>query len=261
MQWILQDFEDTRKMADALDQLQIPYNWHKVVPFIGELTPAPTIYNPNAVVMFGSYTLWRYAEANDLKPGVFKIRPFVHEASWHPFLLNGADALFLTLRDVPELLPDDRTNWFLRPVKDSKEEPGNIKSTGEIIALANKVLALEEHEIPKGSLRHDTEMMFTQPVRILKEWRLWAVRDEIVTFSLYKDGSRVVYRHEIDDDALEFAKSLIKANPNYAPAYVIDICRTDDGLKMLETNCINAAGFYEADLLKLVSSIDEFSVG
>ncbi|SLN55693.1 hypothetical protein RUM8411_02708 [Ruegeria meonggei] len=261
MQWILQDFENTRKMADALDRLEIPYSWHKVVPFIGELTPTPTIDDPNAVVMFGSYTLWRYAKANGLKPGVFKIRPFVHEASWHPFLLNGADALFLALRDIPEQFPDDGKNWFLRPVEDSKEEPGNVKSTGEIIDLANKVLALEEHEIPKGSLRHDTEMMFTKPVRIQKEWRLWVVRDEIVTFSLYKEGSRVVYRHEIDEDALDFAKRLVEANPNYAPAYVIDICRTDDGLKMLETNCINAAGFYEADLLKLVSSIDDFSAG
>ena len=79
-------------------------------------------------------------------------------------------------------------------MEDSKEEPGNVKSAGEIIDLANMVLALEEHEIPKGSLRHDTEMMFTKPVRILKEWRLWAVRDEIVTFSLYKEGSRVVSR-------------------------------------------------------------------
>lgn len=261
MQWILQDFEDTRKMADALDRLEIPCTWHKVVPFVGELTPTPTIDDPNAVVMFGSYTLWRYAKANDLKPGVFKIRPFVHEASWHPFLLNGADALFLTLRDVPKQFPDNGKDWFLRPVEDSKEEPGNVKSTGEIIDLANKVLALDEHEIPKGSLRHDTEMMFTKPVRILKEWRLWVVRDEIVTFSLYKEGSRVIYRHEIDEDAMDFAKGLVEANPKYAPAYVIDICRTDDGLKMLETNCINAAGFYEADLLKLVSSIDDFSVG
>ncbi|WP_300035995.1 hypothetical protein [uncultured Roseobacter sp.] len=171
-------------MADAPDRLEIPYTWHKVIPFIGELTPAPTISNPNAVVMFGSYTLWRYALANDLKPGVFKIRPFVHEIPWHPFLLNGADALFLTLRDVPEHLPDDGKDWFLRPVEDSKEEPGNVKSAGEIIDLANKVLALEEHEIPKGSLRHDTEMMFTPPVRILKEWQLWVVRDAIVTFSL-----------------------------------------------------------------------------
>lgn len=260
MQWILQDFEDTRKMAVALDRLGIPYSWHKVVPFIGELTPAPTINDPKAVVMFGSYTLWRYAKNNDLQPGVFKIRPFVHEVSWRPFLLNGENALFLKLRDVPEQLPDDGKSWFLRPVEDSKEEPGNVKSTGEIIDLANKVLALEEREIPEGSLRHDTELMFTEPVNIIKEWRLWAVKDRIVTFSLYKEGSRVVYRHEIDEDALEFAKRLVEANPNYAPAYVIDICLTEDGLKMLETNCINAAGFYEADLLELISSIDELAV-
>ncbi|MEP2202714.1 MAG: ATP-grasp domain-containing protein, partial [Tateyamaria sp.] len=80
-------------------------------------------------------------------------------------------------------------------------------------------------------------------------------------FSLYKEGSRVVYRHEIDKDALEFANRLVNANPDYAPAYVIDICRTVDGLKMLETNCINAAGFYEADLMKLVSSIEKLSFG
>ena len=81
-------------MASALDQLQIPYTWHKVVPFVGELTPVPTINDPNAVIMFGSYTLWRYAQANGLSPGVFRIRPFVHEAPWQPFLLNGIDALF-----------------------------------------------------------------------------------------------------------------------------------------------------------------------
>lgn len=86
--------------------------------------------------MFGSYTLWRYAQANDLKPGVFKIRPFVHETSWHPFPVNGADALFLKLRDVPEQLPDDGKGWFLRPVEDSKKEPGNVKPSGEIIELA-----------------------------------------------------------------------------------------------------------------------------
>lgn len=256
MQWLLQDFEDTRKLADALDRLAISYSWHKVVPFIGDLTPVPTIKDPNAVVMFGSYTLWRFANAKELKPGVFKIRPFVKEKPWHPFLLNGADALFLSVRDIPKRFPDDGKYWFLRPIEDSKEEPGNVKSSGAIIDLANKVLALEEDEIPKGSLRHDTELMFTQPVRILKEWRLWVVKDEIITYSLYKEGARVVYRHEIDEDALNFAKEMVQANTDYATAYVIDICRTDDGLKMLETNCINAAGFYEADLLKLAAAIN-----
>lgn len=238
MQWLLQEFEDTRKLAEALERLEIPYTWHKVVPFVGDLIPEPTIVDTDAVVMFGSYTLWRYAKAKQLKPGVFKLRPFVHETVWHPFLLNGIDALFLTLRDIPENLVDDGKSWFLRPLDDSKEEPGNVKSTGEILQLVQKVLSLDEAEIPDGSLRHDTQLMLTEPVRIHKEWRLWVVGGKIITYSLYKEGSRVVYRDEIDDDALEFAQNLVDMNAGYSPAYVIDICRTEEGLKMLETNCI-----------------------
>jgi hypothetical protein len=258
MQWLLQEFEDTHKLAEALDRLEISYTWHKVVPFVGELIPEPVVDDPDAVVMFGSYTLWRYAQDKNLKPGVFKLRPFVHETAWHPFMLNGSDAFFITLRDIPERLADDGKDWFFRPVDDSKEVAGGVKSAKEIIQLAQKVLFLSEAEIPNGSLRHNTKLMLTKPVRILKEWRLWAVGGKIVTYSLYKEGSRVVYRHEIDDDALDFAQYLVDLNADYSPAYVIDICRTEDGLRMIETNCINAAGFYAADLMKLASKIDEF---
>ena len=258
MQWLLQEFEDTRKLAEALDRLEISYTWHKVVPFVGELIPEPVVDDPDAIVLFGSYTLWRYARDKNLKPGVFKLRPFVHETAWYPFMLNGSDAFFVTLRDIPESLTDDGKDWFFRPVDDSKEVAGGVKSAKEIILLAQKVLSLGEAEIPNGSLRHDTALMLTKPVRILKEWRLWAVGGKIVTYSLYKEGLRVVYRHEIDDDALEFAQHLVDLNADYSPAYVIDICRTEDGLRMIETNCINAAGFYAADLMRLASEIDEF---
>ncbi|MCS4090193.1 hypothetical protein FHT76_001782 [Rhizobium sp. BK176] len=100
-------------------------------------------------------------------------------------------------------------------------------------------------------------IMLTKPVRILREWRLWVVDGKIATYSLYKEGSRVVYRPEIDDDALAFAKRMVDINPGYSRAYVIDVCRTEDGLRLLETNCINAAGFYAADLTKLAIAIDD----
>jgi hypothetical protein len=48
----------------------------------------------------------------------------------------------------------------------------------------------------------------------------------------------------------------VDINPGYSPAYVVDICRTEEALKLLETNCINAAGFYAADLTKLAADID-----
>lgn len=256
MQWLLQEFEDTQKLSEALDRLELPYTWHKVVPFVGEFIPEPVVPDPNAVVFFGSYSLWRHAEAHGYWPGVFKIEPFVHQEAWHPYLLNGADALFLTLRDIPETLKDDGKLWFVRPVGDAKEEAGKVKSTEEIIATAKNVLALDIEDIPGGSLRHDTKLMLTEPVRIEKEWRLWAVDGQIVTYSLYKEGRRVVYRHEIDDDALAFAQRMVDLNPGYARAYVIDVCKTADGLKLLETNCLNAAGFYAADLVKLAVAID-----
>ena len=256
MQWLLQEFEDTQKLAEALERLGVGYTWHKVVPFVGDLIPAPDIRDPDDVVLFGAYTLWRYAKAHDLRPGVFKLTPFVDEAAWHPFLLNGAASMFLTLRDVPGHLAEMNRDYFMRPVDDGKEQPGRVRSAEEIVALAKKALALNEAEIPLGSLRHDTLLMFSEPVRILKEWRIWAVDGQIVTWSQYKEGSRVVYRHTIDDDALAFAQRMVDINRDYSPAYVLDICRTYDGLKLLETNCLNAAGFYAADLQKLVQAIE-----
>ncbi|MEM9370337.1 MAG: ATP-grasp domain-containing protein [Pseudomonadota bacterium] len=257
MQWILQDFEDTRNLAKALEQLGFSHSWHKVVPFVSDLIPEPDIDDPGSVVLFGSYTLWRYAERHALKPGVFRIRPFVRERAWHPVLLNGADAAFLTLKDIPDQLKDDGREWFMRPVTDSKEVPGKVLASREILSLSSRVLSLDEDEIPLGSLRPDTELMLTPPVRILKEWRCWIVGGRLVTFSLYKEGSRIVYRPEIDDDAREFAERVVELNADYSPAYVVDICRTDDGLRMLETNCINAAGFYAADLVRLCIALDE----
>lgn len=259
MQWILQQFEDTQKLADALDRLGISYSWHKVVPFVGELIPEPQVKDPLSVVMFGSYTLWRYAETKGLFPGVFRIAPFVHEKPWQSFMLNGPNALFLTVSEIEAKLPSDRSHWFIRPVSDSKELAGNVKSAADIHETARMVMSLDASEIPNGSLRPDTLMMLTEPSSILKEWRIWIVNNKVMTYSLYKEGSRVTYRHEIDEDALEFAQTLIELNQGYSPAYVMDICRTEKGLRLLETNCINAAGFYAADLTKLAAAINEIA--
>ena len=259
MQWILQDFADTADLARVLERFGLNYSLHKVVPFEGTLLPDPDIVDPGDVILFGSYALWRYAEARNLHPGVFKLRPFLDEAPWARAALNGPDAMRLRLRDIPRTLDESPAAWFLRPVDDSKEIAGTVMTAGEIRQLAHSVLAVPEEDIARGALRHDTELMLSQPKDILKEWRIWVVGDEIVTASLYKEGRRVVYRSEIDADAKAFVGDLVAMNPNYAPAYVIDVCRTHDGLFLLETNCLNAAGFYAADLQLLVSALEDLA--
>ncbi|MEM6971393.1 MAG: ATP-grasp domain-containing protein [Pseudomonadota bacterium] len=257
MHWILQDFEDTAALADTLARLGLPYSLHKVVPFVGELTPEPEIAEAGDTILFGAYTLWRYAERHRLRPGVFRLRPFVDERPWTDAMLNGpSTARFLSLAEIPTSLAADEQAHFIRPVDDSKEIAGRVMRGAEIVAMAAKILALAPGEIPLGSLRHDTVMMLCPPRRIQREWRLWAMEGRIVTWSLYREGSRVTYRPEIDADARAFGEDLVQRNPGYAPAYVLDICRTEAGLHLLETNCINAAGLSAADLMALVTALE-----
>ena len=256
MQWILQDFEDTRLLAPALERLGARFSWHKVVPFEGTLLPEPHVPDPEAVVLFGSYALWRIASAKGWRPGVFRIAPFVSQEAWHPFLLNGADAPVVALRDLLAWLDGETRVFFVRPLDDSKAMPGTLMETPELRRTVERVLALAPDEVPEGSLRHDTELMLAAPARIRREWRVWVVDGQVVTASLYREGRRVTHGAGIEAAALDFARHLVALNPGYAPAYVIDVCETAEGLRLLETNCINAAGFYAADLDLLVGAID-----
>jgi hypothetical protein len=131
------------RLAHSLDRLGIAYSWHKVVPFVADLISEPEARNPKAVVMFGAYTLWRYARAKGLSPGVFTIRPFVEEAPWAVYLLNGPGAKFCTAREIAEGFADDGRLWFLRPVADGKEQAGKACPASEIIEIARKVMTLD----------------------------------------------------------------------------------------------------------------------
>jgi hypothetical protein len=42
-----------------------------------------------------------------------------------------------------------------------------------------------------------------------------------------------------------------------AEVFVIDICLSDQGWKIVECGCVNSAGFYAADLQKLLMSIED----
>lgn len=254
MQWILQEFEDTAKLAEVLDRNHLHYSLHKVVPFVGELDPVPQIKDPNEIIMFGSYSMRHYARKHGLAPGVFELRPFLHEHAWQPYLLNGLDSKVIEARYLGGLEPD--RDYFIRPVDDSKSISGAVMTGSEIEYMIRAVNSLKPEEYVGGSLTPDTLLMVCEPVNIQKEWRVWVVADRVVTYSLYRMGRKIFYSNEIDDDALEFAKDMVHGNPNYALGYVLDVCRTADGLHILETNCMNAAGFYAADLNKLVDAIE-----
>ena len=46
-------------------------------------------------------------------------------------------------------------------------------------------------------------------------------------------------------------------NPKFAAAYCLDLCRTNDGIKIVEVNTINSAGFYDANVTKLIEAFTD----
>jgi hypothetical protein len=91
------------------------------------------------------------------------------------------------------------------------------------------------------------------------------VKGEVITGSLYKQGTRVFYK-ECDDKEIErFAQFC--AGSIYCSAegphgaclgphtFAIDIAVTPDGYKVIELNSLNSSGFYACDMGKYVNAV------
>ena len=90
---------------------------------------------------------------------------------------------------------------------------------------------------------------------IQQEVRCWVVGGKVVTTSLYKMGSRVVYEnYDHQTEYWDYAQSMVdKYQP--AEAFVIDIALADDKLRIIEVNNINCAGFYHCNMNKLIEAL------
>jgi hypothetical protein len=140
---------------------------------------------------------------------------------------------------------------FVRPAHDSKHFSGRIFSASEFTAWQSAVCNL----ISQGtSLTPKTLLQLSNPITIYAEYRFWVVAGEIVTHSLYKRGSQIVYANDVDERLLHFVNERIR---EWSPhqAFVIDVCDSEKGMKIVEINTINSSGFYAADVQRLVLSL------
>jgi hypothetical protein len=81
-----------------------------------------------------------------------------------------------------------------------------------------------------------------------------------VTCSGYKVGTikRYTPPEEVEPRIIEFAQDCVdKSQPD--DAFVLDVADTPEGLKIVEINNINSAGFYKGDMQKLVWALNELA--
>lgn len=119
------------------------------------------------------------------------------------------------------------------------------------IEYANEKLKLN----PNSILTDDTLVQVASVKNILNEIRFWIVKGKIITASVYNIGGNYCLSNFIDDDAYEFVNKMIKLF-EVNDTFVMDICLTDNGYKIVECNCTNSAGFYKADMNKLIMALE-----
>jgi hypothetical protein len=258
MHWVIQEnFANETGwdvMVDTLGRFSIPYSLHKVIPFIGELEPDPVL-DTNNVICIGSYSMRHIANKKGWSPGVFDLfdQNFnVQKQHWGDLMLN-FDSKIYPFGKVP-VFNDER---FIRPIDDSKYFAGGLFYGDDFGEWQFKVCDLK---LDFGnSLTSDTLVQVSTPKEIYAEYRFWIVDGRIVTASLYKRGDKVIYDPEVDERFYHFVSSAIQPSIiGWRPhvAFVIDVCDTPNGIKIVEINTINSSGFYAGDVQKLVLTLD-----
>lgn len=161
-------------------------------------------------------------------------------------MLNG-DAAVIALGDP---LPFDAPSFFGRPVKDDKLFAGQVFRRAEWEEYVAGVRAAGLTEVLQAGV-------VLAPLKdIAQEVRCWIVGGKLVTASSYRMGTRP-YMANYDHESYftDFAQRMAD---RYQPAeaFVLDVCEAAGELKIVEVNCINAAGFYKANLEKLLTAIE-----
>ncbi len=253
MHWLLEDnlFKEHEwdTLLAALQQRQLPYTVHKVIPFIGQLLPRPEL-PAGKVICLGQYSMRHMAAREGWTPGVYDLfdQDFRRQMeAWGERMLN-ADSVI-----VPFSQAQVTDLAFVRPIDDSKHFAGLLVEPQEFARWQAQVNQLGEDA--SNGFAPDTLVQICAPKNITAEYRYWVVGGEIITSSRYRFRGQVRY---VAGSPAALDAFVRQAVADWQPhrAFVIDACETDNGPKIVEINTLNAAGFYAGDIARVVDALE-----
>lgn len=262
MHWIVQeDFllgkPGWADLVDTLNRFGVEHSFHKVTPRTGELTPEAEVGHTN-VFCYGSYSMRHVASRLHWRPGIFDLfhQDFEQQrAHWGKQMLNFPSV-------VCELAQANCSGdkVFVRPVADTKSFTGRLFEKFEFEEWMRRACDRGGDSPASSSLRKDTLVQVCDPVEIHGEYRCWIVKGQVVTSSVYRRGGQAFFSDEVDDRVVAYAQDRV-AEWQPHEAFVLDVCDTPVGMRVVEINTINCSAFYAADVQRLVGALeDAFSV-
>jgi hypothetical protein len=256
VQWIVQTNLGGQSDIDALTAVltaeKIVWHGFEVVPFSRDLPPFDY---EGPVVCYGSTSfVLNCRRAGRWFPGVWHDEANFSWSAWAEHygerLLNAPDCTERTTVDglLTSARPDDEL-VFVRPDRDLKEFCGEVASVGKFKAWCRDVARGKFDQIGP-----DTPIVVGTPFGISAEWRLFMVAGVVAAASEYKRRGRLHPQEGAPPEVRAFAEETA-AIWSPASVFTLDICRSGEGLFVVEAQGFNSAGYYSADLRALVHAV------
>lgn len=259
MRWVVQSNVYAEEGYDSLLQA-IRDECHdlttvKVVPFSAEIVstegalPAPD----EPAIALGTYSLVRAGVALGWRPGAFldNLDFEVQRARWGERMLNHRASVH-RFGDIPF----QEQPFFLRPVHDTKAFTGFVCDWGYYSDWVEAIGKMGQ-EVPL-TVGLGTPVMVCPRVDIDSETRTWIIDGRVTTASGYKRGTikRYTPPRDVPDAITAFAQ---RCADLWCPngAFVLDVADTHEGLRIVEVNNFNSAGFYLGDMGAVIRRLGE----
>jgi hypothetical protein len=259
MHWVIQDNFLSGKpgwgeFLETLSRFGIDHSFHRVTPRTGELVPEAVLDHGN-VYCCGSYSMRNEALRRGWKPGVFDLfeQDFQRQRDcWGAEMLNyNSVVCSLSAAECAG------KSVFVRPVADSKSFTGKLFAKAEFdLWKAGVCGGMDEASSGGSSLTGRTQVQVGAPIEIHAEYRLWIVKGLVATSSVYRRGGQAFFSDEVDDRVVAYAQDRV-AEWQPHEAFVLDVCDTPAGMRVVEINTINCSAFYAADVQRLVGALED----
>lgn len=243
---------DFGRIYPILEELKIPFEKIDLNSTIKKLEIKE---NRDDVFVYGSVKLAMLAKENiHWKPGSFY-------GDNHLFEINSKyfeDNLLNFQTDVKRLV--EKLEWsnneekFIKPYKIAKLFTGKVFTKSKWENFVEEALSNPNTPL----INEDSLIQISIPRNIIKEARLWIVGKQIVDAVYYKILKDIPFEETVEEEGIAFTKKMISIF-NVADAFVMDVCLTDIGWKIVEINCINSAGFFpNTDVKKIFYSLNTY---
>ncbi|WP_196887410.1 ATP-grasp domain-containing protein [Aureivirga sp. CE67] len=244
-------FRDPRydEIFHVLDSLNLPYEEVIFYPNSNEFFLET---DRKDVFVYGSVKLAKVCADFDWNPGSFYGGNHEYEKyakGFGEYILNHGS--FIT-QFSDSFSWEENQKYFIKPSIDAKVFTGKVFTESEWKDFTYETLNNNENT----RITAETLIQVSKYHKIIKEARVWIVNQKVVTSSYYLFHDQAGFEENVSNEGLDFAQKMAKIY-NVADAYVMDVCETFEGWKIVEVNCINSAGFYKGDVKKIILVLEE----